>query len=262
MKQRIFIKIGGSYITDKTTSDSLKENRIKQIARVIADICKGDQYEMIISHGAGAYGHIRAQQYNAQLGINPEYSWKAFYQIRMDMTSMNLRFVALAAEQGLKLVTVQPSAIIRASHGEITSIYLDTITLLLRYGQIPIVYGDIVIDDIQGFTIASTENILAAIVKVIKMDRVIMISDVPGVLDENGNVIERIDASNFAAVQRYLGGARGSDVTGGMKEKIHGLYSLIRNGMVHQAHILSCNFSESELVAAISGRQAPGTVIY
>ncbi|MBN1153821.1 hypothetical protein JXB12_02760 [candidate division KSB1 bacterium] len=261
MKQRIFIKIGGSFITDKTQSDSLKEDRIRHIARVIADTQDSEQYDLLIAHGAGAYGHIQAQNYQAQLGIHPTFLWRAFYQIRMDMMSMNLRFVELAAEQGLNLITVQPSAIIRASNGSIRSISMDTISMLLRYGQIPLVHGDIVVDEVLGFTIASTENILAAIVEKLRIDRVIMISDVPGVLDTHGQLIERIDEANFFFIQDHLRGARGSDVTGGMKEKVHSLYTMIRSGRVNKAFILSCDSTETGLASAIKGEQAPGTVI-
>lgn len=261
MKQRIFIKIGGSYITDKTRPDSLKEDRVKKLVKAISKVHSSDRFEMIIAHGAGAYGHIQAEKYNAQSGTHPEYEWQAFYQIRMDMATMNLRLIKLAYEQGLKLITIQPSAIIRASEGTVKFISLETIMMLLRYGQIPVVHGDIVVDDVQGFTIASTENILSAMVTKLKMDRVIMISDVPGVLDEQNRVIERIDGKNILEIGSKVGGARGSDVTGGMKKKIYELYDMIKKGHAHKAYILSCQFTVKDLENALYGRMAPGTII-
>ena len=261
MKERVFIKIGGSYITDKTKPDSLHENRIRKIALAISQILNEADLDLILAHGAGSYGHIKAKQYQAPKGIHPEFGWQAFYQIRQDMMHMNLRFIQLCAAEKLFPITVQPSAIIVAKRGKIISINSNIIKQLLELGQIPLIHGDIVIDELQGFTIASTEDILFLLSQSLPLHRVIMISDVPGVLDAQEEIIPVINRDNYNNVMAYLGAAKGVDVTGGMKKKVEQLYSLIRHNKINKAYILSCESNLIDFKNAITGQMKHGTMI-
>ncbi|MBN2012908.1 hypothetical protein JW960_26495 [candidate division KSB1 bacterium] len=262
MPEKLFIKIGGSFLTDKTKADSLDESRIHIIARAIANALQKTDIQLVLGHGAGAYGHIHAKQYQAQSGIHPEFGWEAFYRIRRDMISMNARFLHACNEAGLYPITVQPSAIITALHGEIVSIHSRVIRKLVDYRQIPLIHGDIVVDEKQGFTIASTEDILTAIAQTMQFDRVIMISDVPGVLDENGDIIPVINRDNFDTVMNCLSGSRGIDVTGGMKGKVEQLVSLINAGHFSQANITTCDPKDSSVLSdLITGNRKSGTLI-
>ncbi len=258
LKESVFIKIGGSCITDKTTVDSLREGRIRDIARSIATVTQDVNIELILGHGAGAYGHIKAQEFSARAGIHPVHGWSAFHRIRQDMIRMNLRFLELCAAEQLYPITVQPSAILMAREGSIVSIHSDIIRSLLRSGQIPLLHGDIVLDQTRGFTIASTEAILTALSQEIYFDRVVMISDVPGVLDGDQRVIRRIGEDNYHEVIAHLGVAKGADVTGGMKSKVERLYSLVRLGKIRCAFIIS---GESDIAATLRGTAGHGTRI-
>lgn len=262
LKERVFIKIGGSYITDKTKPDSLIEDRIRQIAKAISlALAEGYLKELILAHGAGSYGHIVAQKYDATAGIHPVHGWQAFYQIRQDMMHMNLRFLQICAAENLFPITVQPSAIMMANAGKISAMNFEIIHLLLDRGQIPLLHGDIIVDEQRGFTIASTENILSFLCRNIPFHRVVMLSDMPGVVDTQGKIIPRITEHNFKKIIMHLGGSKGVDVTGGMKNKVEQLYNLIREGHIIQAHILSGDLAPEELKNAIIGKAEKGTII-
>ncbi|MBD3288947.1 hypothetical protein GF337_09105 [candidate division KSB1 bacterium] len=259
--KRIFIKIGGSFITDKSRTDSFKQERVRTIARAIRGLRSLAEPDIVLAHGAGAYGHIKAKFYNAQQGIHPEYGWRGFYEIRREMTQMNLEFVKICLEEGLNAVTVQPSAIITAAGGNVISVNAAVISRLLDLGQIPVLHGDIVVDDEQGFTIASTEDILTALVEKMHLSSVVMISDVPGVLDESGEVIPEINPENYETVMRHLGGAKAADVTGGMRDKVKQLYQLIRSGKIKSANIISSNDDPEFMIEVLTHRRLSGTVI-
>lgn len=262
LKKRMFIKIGGSFITDKTTPDSFKEDRVRSIARAIYKFREiMDAWDIVLAHGAGAYGHIKAKLYNAQNGIHPEFGWRAFYQIRQDMTRMNLTFVQICMEEKLFPITIQPSAIMTASAGHVKSLDATVIRRLLDFGQIPVLHGDIVADDTQGFTIASTEDILTALVDDLHFDSVVMISDVPGVLDDRGQVIPEINPENYDEIIMHLKGAKGADVTGGMRGKVQQLYQLIRAGKFDSARIISSDDNPQFLLDVLTNRKQAGTVI-
>jgi isopentenyl phosphate kinase len=260
--ERLFIKIGGSFLTDKTKVDSLNEDRVRTIAQAISLARQEKEFQLVLGHGAGAYGHIQAKQLTAQQGIHPEFGWQAFYRIRKDMAMMNARFLQLCNEQDLFPITIQPSAIITALGGEIISIHTRVIRKLLDYQQIPLIHGDIVVDEKQGFTIASTEELLTALAQTIHFDRVVMISDVPGVLDGDGRVIPIINYENRTHIMAHLNGSQGIDVTGGMKSKVEQLFALIDARHFPTAVITTCNGDDSQsLAAALIGKNHSGTII-
>jgi len=258
LKTKVIVKIGGSFITDKNRTDSLKEDRVRRLAREINSALETGEIRLLLAHGAGSYGHIAAKQYQAQQGRHPEFGWQAFYQIRQDMIGMNLRLLQLFADENLFPITVQPSAIAMARNGRLS--YLDprTIRFLMESDQIPLVHGDIVLDEKQGFTIASTEDQIQKLSEYILFQRIVLISDVPGVLDQNGGVIPVIDRHNYSRVINQLGGSAGQDVTGGMRSKVEQIFQVVKKNTLTRAFIVP---GEPDIADVISGKAARGTMI-
>ncbi len=249
MSERIFLKMGGSFLTDKNTPDSLNEHHVRRIARGVRMALQHKNCELVLGHGAGAYGHITAHQYNARAGIHPEHGWTAFYRIRQDMIHLNSRIVHIFEDEAIHPITIQPSAILTALRSDIISIHSRVIRKLLEYGQIPMIHGDIIVDEFQGFTIASTEDILTVLAQSLTFQHVIFISDVPGVLAPGGSVIPFIDRHNKSEVIRQISGANAIDVTGGMKSKVERIWSLIEAGHIHKATIMTCDDKSGDKLA-------------
>ncbi len=261
MKQRVIVKIGGSFITDKNQPESLKEDRVRKIAREIAAAVQTGKVSLMLTHGAGSYGHIAAKQYRAQEGSHPHFGWLAFYQIRQDMMKLNLRILQLCAEEGLFPITVQPSAIAMACGGKLHFMDTRSIRLLLDSDQIPLIHGDIILDEKQDFTIASTEDQIEKLSDYIFFHRIVLISDVAGVLDAQGKVIPKIDQKNYPSIINQLGGSAGLDVTGGMKSKVEQMYHLIQNNPAIQAVIVSGESDPGIIASSILGEGKTGTMI-
>lgn len=260
MKSKVIVKLGGSFLTNKKKAHSLKENHVRKIAREIRKTLNSDIH-LVLGHGAGSYGHIAAKKYNAQQGIHPQSGWEAYYLIRQDMIRMNLKLLELFADENLHPVTIQPSAILMASNGKIDSIKMDTITALLNFNQIPLIHGDIILDKKQGFTIASTEEQISLLHKHLQFDRIILISDVDGVLDDNGEIIPIINSQNYSDILKHLSGSAGEDVTGGMRSKVEEIFALIKNTPKSEAHIISGYSKEGLISKAILGEANIGTKI-
>lgn len=261
MKKRVIVKIGGSFVTDKNQPESLKEDRVRAIAREIVSAMASGNISLLLTHGAGSYGHIAAKEYQAKLGSNPQFGWQAFYQIRQDMIKMNLRMLQLFAEEGLFPITVQPSAIAMARNGRLSFIDTRNIRFLLDSDQIPLLHGDIVLDDKLDFTIASTEDQIQKLSDYIFFHRVVLISDVPGVLDSAGTVIPEINRSNFSQIIDHLGGSAGLDVTGGMRSKVEQIFRLVQDNPSVQAQIISGDAEAGSIAKAIQGENRIGTLI-
>ena len=262
MKKRVIVKIGGSFITDKNQPESLKEDRVRKIAREIRTAIQSGKVSLLLSHGAGSYGHIAAKEYQAQQGSHPHFGWQAFYQIRQDMMKMNHRILQLCAEEDLYPITIQPSAIAMARKGKLT--YMDTrnIRFWLDSEQVPLIHGDIVLDENQDFTIASTEDQIGKLSEYIFFHRMVMISDVSGVLNSDGNVIPIINRQNYSQVIDQLGGSAGLDVTGGMRSKVEQVYQIIQKNPSTQAFIISGDSEPGVITSSILGEGKKGTLIY
>ncbi len=261
MKKRVIVKIGGSFVTDKNQPESLKEDRVRKIARELSSVVQSGKVSLLLAHGAGSYGHIAAKNFQAKQGSNPQFGWQAFYQIRQDMMKLNLQILQICANEGLFPITVQPSAIAMACGGKLQFMDTRSIRLLLDSEQIPLIHGDIILDEKQDFTIASTEDQMEKLSDYIFFHRIVLISDVPGVLDAQGRVIPRIDQTNYATIIDRLGGSAGLDVTGGMRSKVEQIYHLIQNNPAIQATIVSGDSEPGAIAKTILGEGEIGTMI-
>ena len=262
----VFVKLGGSFITDKTVADSLNGARIAAAARAIrkamdASARKGRPIRLVLGHGAGSYGHILAKKYGAVAGVHPKHGWEGLYNIRESMTRMNLLFLKHCGRGGLYPVTVSPFAVAEATDGAVRRLDINSIQSLLEQGQVPVLHGDVILDTRRGFTIASTEALLEALSRRIRFDRIVMVSDTDGVLDRDGAAIPRLRRGGFKRLAGVLGGSGSPDVTGGMRKKVEKLFALLRGGRAGSARILRCAQDAENLYAAVLGTGGGGTLL-
>ncbi|MFC1679904.1 isopentenyl phosphate kinase [Elusimicrobiota bacterium] len=266
-KVSVFVKLGGSYITDKDKQETLIDERVTTAARMMKEALvraakRDEQISLVLGHGAGSFGHIHAERYGAVEGVHPELGWEGLYKIRDAMTRMNLKFVRHCGEAGLFPVTVSPFAVATAKNGEVVRLDVHNLLELLGQGQIPLLHGDVVPDSKRGFTIASTESLLTGLIENhIRFNRVVMVADTEGVLDKDGATVEEITPFNIGEVSKFLGGSGSPDVTGGMQRKIETLFSLVVLGKVGEARIIRAVDRPENLIDAILGTGGGGTHI-
>jgi isopentenyl phosphate kinase len=115
----------------------------------------------------------------------------------------------------------------------------EPLMMALLAGLVPVVYGDVAFDTVQGGTIISTEEVLGYLVHKLRPSRLLLAGDTPGVLDANGRVIPRITPATLPDVLPALGGSRGTDVTGGMITKVEGMLNLVTDLPELIVHIFS-----------------------
>ncbi|MBI5882319.1 MAG: hypothetical protein HZB91_04360 [Elusimicrobia bacterium] len=263
---KLFVKLGGSFITDKNTPETLHPKNVVLAAKAIRAALEearaaGKRMSLVLSHGAGSFGHIHAKRYDAVKGVHPQYGWEAFYRIRDSMARMSLLFLRHCNEGGLFPVALQPSAIAEADDGAVTRLDVRPVKALLGYGQIPVIHGDIIPDARRGFTIASTESLLKSMAQELRFDRIIMVSDTDGVLDGDGSTIPWIDPRAISQVLSFLRGSKSPDVTGGMRKKVECLYDLVSSGKAGSARIIGGVGNLDNLKAALLGTGGGGTIV-
>lgn len=113
---------------------------------------------------------------------------------------------------------------------------VDALAGALEAGAIPVVCGDIVADARLGTTIASTEQVFAALVDALpqtgwRVDRALWAGATPGILDRNGELVPLVDQQRRAELDHALAGAAGVDVTGGVRLRVDTALELARSGV-------------------------------
>jgi isopentenyl phosphate kinase len=260
LKPIVLLKLGGSFLTAKDGRGTLHEERVRQAGREIREaLAVEPELPLVLGHGAGSFGHQPANHYSAVAGVHLERGWEGFHVIRRAMDALRLRLLGLWAEEGFFPVPLQPSATIVARDGRLIAMDCAVLFGLLERGQVPLIHGDVVLDEQRGFTIVSTERQFEHLARQRAVARAIMVTDVPGVLDDRGQVIPRLTAEDLCSLP--LGGAAVTDVTGGMRHKVEALLSILECSPGAEALIISGLAGEGALKDALLGQARGGTVV-
>jgi isopentenyl phosphate kinase len=90
---------------------------------------------------------------------------------------------------------------------------------------VPVLYGDVVVDRSLGVCILSGDQIVTYLARNLGAERVVLATNVDGVLDPEGRIIEKISSENAQSILGFTDEIEG-DVTGGMKGKVAELLEL------------------------------------
>jgi len=265
MKKIILIKLGGSLITDKTKPFTAREAIIVDLVRQIKEaLLLRKDINLIVGNGGGSFPHYPAVKYQMQQGIKKESQKIGFALVQDAAARLNRIIVKHFLEQKLIAVSLSPSSFLIAKGGKVKKIFLSPLEGLISLNLIPVIYGDIVYDEKQGAKIFSTEELLTIIsFNLLKkgyfIEKVIHNGLTCGVLDENGNTIEKITKKNFNQFKAAIKKAKGYDVTGGMLHKITQSLELAKYGV--RTLIINGVESKDVLKKAILGEKVKGTII-
>lgn len=269
MKRIILIKLGGSLITNKSVPFCVNQEVLENIVQEIKAMSGSQDCTFIIGHGGGSFPHVYAKEYKINDGFTRPDSYYGFCKVQDSAATLNRIVVKKFIDAGLSVSTFQISSICKQCNGIIREVDLNPLYKMIEYGIIPVVYGDVAFDEAKGCSVISTEEIFRFICEDIiinnrdyKIERIILCGNVDGVLtaDPNCNsateLISVINSANYQEVEKYLGGAYGFDVTGGMRHKVSKMLHI--SGRV-ATRIINGRLS-GELSRAILGQQV-GTLI-
>jgi isopentenyl phosphate kinase len=230
----IFIKLGGSVLTDKTKPEAIDQDMLQAIARVIAKV-RHDQPHLrfLIGHGAGSFGHYWAAQYATHLGVSDATGWHGVALVSDAMGRLNRLVVDALLRAGIDVIGVQPSASALAEAGRLQRMEHGTLQHMLSAGLTPVVCGDVVIDTVQGAAIASTEMVFGYLAQHLHPRRIVLVGEA-GVFtadprhDATAQHIQVITTANIDTVMQHVGASHGVDVTGGMAAKVQAMWQLVQ----------------------------------
>ncbi len=233
MKPLVFLKLGGSAITDKTRPYTARKEVIRRLAKEVkeARLRLGPaQWPLVLGHGSGSFGHYAAKE----SGFGEPGKWNAFAETGAAASRLNRLVADLFLAEGVPVVTYQPSASARYREGRLLELATEPIEMALEHNLVPLVHGDVAFDGLDEMTIISTEMIFAYLAPILSPSRILLAGAVDGVFtadpikNPQAVVIPEITPASFEQVESRLFGSHGFDVTGGMLTKVKGMMALIQ----------------------------------
>lgn len=269
MKELVFLKLGGSLITDKTRPYTPLLDMMDDLALQIATSLRSQpDLRLVIGHGAGSFGHVAASEYKTRDGFprpsplthrerdaTEDNYWKGFAEVWYQASSLNRHVMEALHKAGLRTIALPPSGSVIASDGQVAVWETTPIRMALAAGIVPVIFGDVVFDEVRGGTILSTENLFAYLVKAMAPDRVLLAGLEDAVWEDfpaRTRRIEQITPESFEEIKHGVGGSASADVTGGMEAKVKEMLDLVQETPGLRVQIFS-GTQPGNLVRALLG---------
>jgi len=271
----LFLKLGGSLITDKTRENAPRLDVIHRLAREISAALGTANPKLVLGHGSGSFGHAAARKYGTRAGVRDAAGWRGFAEVSVAAARLN-RIVADALHAaGVPVISFCPSASARCEDGRLVHLDVAPIRSALEHGLVPLVMGDVAFDAVRGGTIVSTEEVFAYLARELPVTHVLLAGETEGVYDLSprtvgetpqgreaghvpshlrGKVIERITLLSWDGVRGGVGGSRGADVTGGMASKVQDMLHLVTERPTVIVRIFS-GLVEGNIAQALRGER-------
>lgn len=266
-EEGVFLKLGGSLITDKRLEEAPRREIIRRLAREIrAALTERPDLHLVLGHGSGSYGHFRAKRYNVHQGYLAD--WRGYAETAAAAQRLNRLVTDALLEEGVCAVSLQPSASALCREGELEEMAVEPVRRLLEHRAVPLVYGDVALDAVRGCTILSTEQIFIYLARALRPRRILLAGEVGGVFtadplrDPNAHLIAEITPHNYVEVERALTTSFGVDVTGGMLSKVQSLYRLVLEQPSLQVRLITGLKEGLVYQALVASTCAEGTLIH
>jgi isopentenyl phosphate kinase len=240
----VFLKLGGSLITDKRRVETPRPAVIERVAKEIAAaLAERRDLRLVLGHGSGSFGHFCAERYKVHEGDLED--WRGYAETSAAAQRLNRMVTDTLLAAGVSVVSLQPSASARCHDGALTYLAVDPVADLLDRGLVPLVYGDVALDDVKGCAIVSTEQLFVYMARQLRPQRIILAGEVAGVYsgdpqrDSIVRLLPEITTRNYAEVSDMLAASFNVDVTGGMASKVRDLFSLVEEQPTLTVHIIT-----------------------
>lgn len=237
----IFLKLGGSLITDKSSVETARPEVIERIATEIADyLDEKRDIQLLIGHGSGSFGHEAAARHGTHQGARSAQDWRGFAEVWAAAQRLNRLVVDSLRGHGLPALTFSPSASATTAGGRLESLAVEPVRRALANGLLPIVHGDVAFDRQRGAAIVSTEEVFLFLAQALSPDRILLAGAEPGVAADypgREEILPEISTSDWEDLSLF--GSEATDVTGGMAAKVRHALELAERMPVPEIRIFS-----------------------
>jgi len=261
--QLYILKLGGSVITDKKGNKCIvKKSKLQKIASIISKALKKNKFKLIIVHGAGPFGHKIVTDYKIKNGVKTPKQIEGFVKTRESMETLNSSVIDSLIKNKINAFEVQASSCITQNKKKIISFDTKIIERLVELGVVPVLYGDMVIDNSLGASVVSGDAIISFLAKKLNANKVLLGTDVNGIYDsnpmknKNAKLIPEINNKNINSILKKVSQSSSVDVTNGMKGKL----KEIKSSKAKETIIFNLE-KEKNLELILSGKNIESTSV-
>jgi isopentenyl phosphate kinase len=227
----VFLKLGGSLITNKGHAHAARMEVIRRLAGEIAEARKiRAGIRLVLGHGSGSFGHMEAKKYGTAAGVRTAEEWAGFAAVWTAADALNRLVMDALAAAGVKAVRTAPSSCAVLENGQLKEMAAEPVRRALEAGLVPVVYGDAVFDRKRGGGIASTEMVFACLARSLRPRRILLAGTERGVFQDfpaRQKLIPQIRAGEWEQSRSQVGGSAQIDVTGGMFTKVQDMLAVV-----------------------------------
>ena len=223
MKPLIVLVIGGSVLTDRTKDKPNLD--LKNINVIVSEIKKAQakkNFDLVIVHGMGSFGHPIAKEFNINKSIYDPNKLRGRSKLAKSLTKLNTDFVNILIKKGLNAIHFESSPAI-TDRGKIIKMRMDTVKKFLSRGFMPVLQAYPVYDKSYGISILSSDHLGPYLAKSLKAKLLIGGTSIDGVYDRdpkmpNARLLKKITPNNYQSISFFSSSY--ADVTGGMLRKV------------------------------------------
>lgn len=266
----VFLKLGGSLITDKDRPSTPRRAVLRRLAQEVAAAKEiaaaragSPDFSLLLGHGSGSYGHTAARKHGTRQGVHTAQDWLGFAEVWKEARALNEIVIDAFSSAGLPVIAFPPSAAVTANGGQAARWDLAPLRAALSNGLVPVIQGDVIFDETLGGTILSTEDLFVYLAHQLHPARILLAGLEPGVWADFPSctrLLDSITPQTISAFSSAIGGSASVDVTGGMRQKVQSMLDLAAEIPGFEASIFSGK-QPGLLTRALLGEK-PGTTLH
>jgi len=220
----IFLKLGGSLITDKNSPHTPRLDVIQRLAgEILTARRENSALRLLLGHGSGSFGHVPARKYGTRQGVRSAQEWQGFVEVWREALMLNRIVVDALGQAGLPAISLPPSASALAHDGQVEAWNLAPLRHALEANLLPVVFGDVAFDSQRGGTILSTEDLFSHLAYQLQPRRILLAGIEAGVwadFPQCTHLVNEITPASWSQHSASISGSIAPDVTGGMASKV------------------------------------------
>lgn len=261
----IFLKLGGSLITDKDQAHTTRLDVIHRLADEIKESMENNpELSLLLAHGSGSFGHVPAKKYGTRNGVNTALQWQGFLEVWREAHGLHQILMNIFSEHNLPVISFPPSAMVTAKNKIVEKWDIGPIQSALSANLIPMIFGDVVFDLEIGATIFSTEELFLPLADSLQPQKIFIAGIEEGVWQgypSRQQLVKEITHDSDILKTRQVGPSRSIDVTGGMLEKVALMRQLTSKHKQMTASIFS-GLIPHNLTRCLTGEELGTTIRY
>jgi isopentenyl phosphate kinase len=138
---------------------------------------------LVVVHGAGSFGHVRASEYDLTSGLKGPRQVEGTAIVQRDVRDLNLRVLDALIAEGIPAVSLPPASWLELEEGRLVEFDAKPFQRAIARGLVPVTFGDVLLDRENGVGIASGDLLMASLAAVFFPEMAAFVTGVDGVYD-------------------------------------------------------------------------------